>query len=103
MKKECIKSMPLYSWWKFWVECIREFMVYSIPMTTATLLKKAAAKDKGVVVLPVQEYQRLIAAAVPTYYLTGKEATDLDKLVKEGLHEHAEGKTRTIRSLADLD
>ena len=72
-------------------------------MTTATLLKKATTKDKGVVVLPVQEYQRLIAAAVPTYYLTGKEATDLDKLVKEGLREYRAGKTRTIRSLADLD
>jgi len=72
-------------------------------MTTATLLKKAASKDKGVVVLPVQEYQRLIVAAVPTYYLSGKEATDLDKLVNEGVREYRAGKTRTIRSLSDLD
>lgn len=72
-------------------------------MTTATLLKKAAAKDKGVVVLPIEEYQRLVAANIPTYYLSGKEATDLDKLVEEGLREYRAGKTRTIRSLADFD
>lgn len=74
-------------------------------MTTATLLKlkKTAAKRKGDVVLPAKVYRQLLDAAVPTYYLTGKAATDLDKLVEEGLREHAEGKTRTLRSLADLD
>jgi len=40
---------------------------------------------------------------VPEYYLTGKAARDLDKLVASGLREHQEGKTRKIRSLADLD
>ena len=53
--------------------------------------------------MPVKTYRQLLDAAIPTYYLTGKAATDLDKLVKEGLREHAEGKTRTIHSLADLD
>lgn len=74
-------------------------------MTTATLLKhkKVAAKARGSVTLPVKTYRQLLDAAIPTYYLTGKAATDLDKLVEEGLREHAEGKTRTIRSLADLD
>ena len=82
---------------------IQGFMLYFVLMTTATLLKKAASKGKGVVVLPGQEYEGVMGVVVRTNYLTGKEATDLDKLVKEGLHEHAEGKTRTIRSLADLD
>ncbi len=72
-----------------------------VVMTTATLLKKAAAKDKGVVVLPVKEYQRLIAAAVPTYYLSGKEATDLDKLVEEGLREYRAGKTFAAPSMGE--
>jgi hypothetical protein len=74
-------------------------------MTTATLLKlkKTAAKSRGTVTLPVKTYRQLLDAAIPTYYLTGKAATDLDKLVEEGLREHAEGKTRTLRSLADLD
>lgn len=76
-------------------------MVYYAVMTTATLLRKASAKDKGVVVLPVEEYQRLIAANIPTYYLSGKEATDLDKLVEEGLRDHAEGRTITASSIGE--
>jgi hypothetical protein len=74
-------------------------------MTTATLqrLKKSAAKARGSVTLSAKTYRELLDAAIPTYYLTGKAATDLDKLVEEGLREYAEGKTRTIRSLADLD
>lgn len=74
-------------------------------MTTATLnrLKRTATKARGFVQVPVKTYRQLLDAAIPTYYLTGKAATDLDKLVKEGLREHAEGKTRTIHSLADLD
>lgn len=80
-------------------------MWYTHRMTTATLnkLKKAATEAKGFVQVPVKTYRQLLDAAVPTFYLTGKEATDLDKLVEEGLREYAEGKTRTIRSLADLD
>lgn len=65
-------------------------------MTTATLLKKATAKDKGVVVLSIEEYNRLRAAAVPEYYLTGKAARDLDRLVAEGRRDYAAG--RTIRA-----
>ena len=74
-------------------------------MTTATLVKlrKVAARNNGNVTLPAKVYRQLLDAAIPTYYLTGKEATDLDKLVEDGLREYAKGKTRTIRSLADLD
>ncbi|MBM3261161.1 hypothetical protein FJY93_01955 [Candidatus Kaiserbacteria bacterium] len=71
--------------------------------TTITLSQKTVRQQKGVVVLPVEEYQRLLAAAVPTHYLTGKAATKLDKLVADGLREYREGKTRVIKSLADLD
>lgn len=72
-------------------------------MATITLSKAKVQKQKGVVVLPVEEYNRLLAKAVPTVYLTGKAALKLDKLVEDGLREHRAGKTRTIRSLADLD
>ena len=58
--------------------------------------------NKGVVLLPLQEYRELQIRAVPTYYLTGKKALALDRLVKEGLREHREGKTKQIKSLADL-
>ena len=71
--------------------------------TTLTTIKiSQPAFKKGVVVLPLQEYRELQARAVPTYYLTGKKALALDRLVEEGLKEHRAGKTRKIRSLADL-
>lgn len=57
---------------------------------------------EGVVVLPLREYRAMQEKAAPTYYLTGKKARELDKLVEEGLKEHREGKTRSIKSLADL-
>ena len=72
-------------------------------MPTITLHKKNVEKQKGLVILPVKEYQKLLQRAVPTYYLTGKEAKNLDKLVEQGLKEHRAGKTRTIKSLSDLD
>ena len=72
-------------------------------MSTVTIAKSKIRKEAGVVVLPIKEYQRLLHAAVPTFYLTGKAATGLDKLVEEGLREHMAGKTRTIRSLAGRD
>ena len=57
----------------------------------------------GIVVLSLKEYQKLLASTVPTYYLKGKAGAKLDRLVEKGLEEHREGKTRVIRSLADLD
>ena len=57
-------------------------------------------KERGVVVLSLKEYQRLIAASIPTHYLVGKEARDLDKLVEEGLREHRAGKTIAADSIS---
>ena len=72
-------------------------------MSTISLSKKQIQKNKGMVVLPIEEYRRLSERAVPEYYLTGKAARDLDKLVKEGLRDYESGKCRKIKSLADLD
>ena len=72
-------------------------------MTTITLSNKSVQKQKGVVVLPIKEYERLVRASVPEYFLTGKAAKRLDKLVEEGLRDYRTGKTRRLRSLADLD
>lgn len=58
--------------------------------------------EEGVVILPLREYRAMQENAVPTYYLTGKKAKELDKLVEEGLKEYREGRTRHIKSLADL-
>lgn len=71
-------------------------------MATITVNKTKIEQEKGVVILPLKEYQRLIASSVPTYYLTGKAAKDLDKLVEDALKEHKAGKSRVIKSLADL-
>lgn len=72
-------------------------------MVTITIPRSKVDKASGVVVLPIKEYRRLLAASVPTYYLKGKAARDLDKLVAEGLREYKAGKTKTLRSLADFD
>lgn len=64
---------------------------------------KQVERRGGMVVLSLSEYQRLLASVVPTYYLKGKGATRLDRLIESGLEEHQKGKTRVIRSLADLD
>ena len=60
-------------------------------------------KEGGVVILPIREYQKLCAKAVPTYYLEGGEAEDIDSLVKEGLSAYRKGKSKKIRTLSDLD
>jgi len=72
-------------------------------MSQIAVQKSKIEKQKGVVILPIKEYQKLLEQRVPTYYLTGKAAKDLDKLVEEGLREYKSGRTRKIKSLADLD
>jgi len=72
-------------------------------MSTITLSKKQIQKNGGVVVLSMKEYKKLSERVVPDYYLTGKAARNLDKLVKEGLRDYKAGKCRKIKSLADLD
>ena len=72
-------------------------------MSTVTISKSKIEKQKGVVILSLKEYRKLLEQAVPTYYLKGKEAKKLDKLVKDGLKEYRAGKTKKINSLADLD
>jgi len=70
---------------------------------TITISKKDVYKKGGVVILPLEKYKDLQERAIPHYQLEGKEAEELDKLVKEGLKEHKEGKTKIINSLNDLD
>lgn len=65
-------------------------------------ISKQALK-RGVVILDLKEYERLREETTPTYYLKGKEAEKLDKLVEEGLREHKKGKCRVIKSLSDLE
>jgi hypothetical protein len=60
-------------------------------------------KSRNTVTLSREEYLRLCMAAAPVVQLKGKAAKALDREVEKALREHREGKTRTIRSLADLD
>jgi len=55
--------------------------------------EKEIQKKGGFVILSLREYRKLCERAVPTYYLKGKEAEELDKLVEEGLREYKEGRT----------
>ncbi len=70
-------------------------------MATITIPKSKIEKEKGVVILPLKEYQKLCERAVPTYYLKGKEAEELDKLVEEGLREYERGETIGAPSLKE--
>ena len=54
-------------------------------------------------ILPLEEYRELCKRAVPTYYLEGEEAEELDELVEEGLRDYREGKCSEIKSLSELD
>lgn len=65
-----------------------------------TISKKAISKNNGVVVLPIEEYKKLLENSIPTYYLKGKEAEELDKLVEKGLREYKDGKTINAESLS---
>ncbi|MDP3735689.1 MAG: hypothetical protein Q8R39_04705 [bacterium] len=70
---------------------------------TIAISKRKIREADGVVVLPVAEYRRLVERSVPTYYLAGKKAETVDKLVEEGPREYREGRTRKITSLAEYN
>ncbi|MDO8728768.1 MAG: hypothetical protein Q7K26_02630 [bacterium] len=70
-------------------------------MNTITISKNKIRKEGGVVVLSLSEYRKLFEQVVPTYYLKGKDAKNLDKLVERGLKEYREGKVITAESLGE--
>lgn len=72
-------------------------------MNTITIPKKLMKNKDDLIIISRKEYESMKARMLPTFYLKGKEAKNLDKLVKEGLKEYQDGKSKTIKSLADLD
>jgi len=66
-----------------------------------TILKETVRKKGGIVILPLPEYKKLCEKLVPTYYLKGKEAEELDRLVEEGLREYKESKTIKASSIRE--
>lgn len=57
----------------------------------------------GFVILTLAEYNNLQENNIPTYYLSGKKAQQLDQLVQSGLEAVKRNKTKKIKSLTDLD
>ena len=70
-------------------------------MATVTVSNIKINKKAGTVTIPLSVYLRFLM--IPSYQLKGKAAHDLDNLVEEGMREYKAGKTRKLRSLADLD
>jgi len=71
-------------------------------MTTATIIRGSIPLGKEpVVVLSLKEYYKLCGQTVPTYYIKGKEAIALDKLVKEGIKEYRAGKCISAPSMTE--
>ncbi len=76
-------------------------MTTVINKNSITIQRQAVKKAGGFVILPLKEYDRLREQAIPTYYLQGKEARELDKLVEEGKREYREGKTISATSIRE--
>lgn len=70
-------------------------------MNTIAISRKKIREEGGVVVLSLKEYRRLSEQTVPTYYLKGKAADKLDRLVERGLKEYRGGKAISARSLGE--
>ena len=70
-------------------------------MNTINISKSKVKKAGGLVILPIEEYERLQASAVPVYYLSGKAAKDLDLLFEKGQREYKSGKTIRAYSLKE--
>ncbi len=70
-------------------------------MATVTIDREKVEKQGGVVILSLKEYQELCERAVPIYYLKGKKAEKLDRLVEEGLKEYERGETIEAASIRE--
>ena len=72
-------------------------------MSIISLSRDKIKKEGGVVILSLKEYQKLIERAAQSFYLKGREADKVDTLVKNGLKEYKAGRTKSIKSLSELD
>ena len=70
-------------------------------MAIITIPKKLLHGD-DLIVIPRKEYEEMKSRMIPVIYLKGKSAKRLDKRVMQGLKEYHAGRTKRIRSLADL-
>lgn len=71
-------------------------------MQTITIPKSITGNEE-LIVMPRREYERMRSSVVPEIYLKGRAAKRLDRRVNQALLDYRTGKTKKIRSLADLD
>ena len=76
-------------------------MANTIVKDSITISRDSVKKAGGFVILPIKQYERLREQVIPTYYLTGKKAKDLDKLVEDGLKEYEKGETISASSMGE--
>lgn len=67
-------------------------------MVTITIPKKLIKAQDDLVVIPRGEYEQMRSQMIPAYYLTGKAARKLDKLVRDGITEYKAGKAEPLES-----
>lgn len=77
------------------------FIVIMAGMSSVAIGKNQIKVEDDMVIIPLREYHKLLEKTAPVYYLKGKQALRLDRLVENGLKEHREGKTIKASSLKD--
>ena len=70
-------------------------------MITITIPKKITGKEE-LVVITRKELEWMKSQMIPTIYLKGRAAKKLDRRGERGLSDFRNGKTKILRSLADL-
>lgn len=70
-------------------------------MNTITIPKKIA-RSGDLIIIPRKEYEQMKSRMFPIVNLVGKAAVHLDRRVTKAIQHYRQGKTKTIRSLADL-
>ena len=72
-------------------------MAGQVGKNSIIISRKTIQKQGGIVILPLKLCER----AVPTYYLKGKEAEELDRLAEAGLRDHELGRGVCTSSLKE--
>ena len=70
-------------------------------MNIITIPRKVAGKD-DLVVISRREFEQMKSRMFPIVYLKGKSAARLDRRVEIAVRDYRQGKTKKIKSLADL-
>ena len=70
-------------------------------MNIITIPKRMAEND-DLIVMPRKEYEHMKTRMFPEVYLSGRKAERLDRRVGKALLDFRQGKTKKVKSLAEL-